>query len=133
MKIVSGGASALFTGDIEIEAEENLIFLGNRIKSDILKVPHHGGRTSSSEGFLRAVKPEISVVSAGKNNPFNHPHEETVERYRDAGARLFRTDADGAVTITSTGNSYEIQTYEDSRFKKVSRLGDEIKNLRLLF
>ena len=154
LKIESGDARALFTGDIEAEAEENLIYLGKWLKSDVLKVPHHGGRTSSSEGLLKAVNPQIAVVSDGKNNPFNHPHEETIERYKNAGVRLFRTDIDGAVTIISQNNppsplptgqagpfskgemggfSYEVQTYQDSRFKEVNGLGDEIRNLRLLW
>ncbi|MEK7238412.1 MAG: ComEC/Rec2 family competence protein, partial [Nitrospirota bacterium] len=141
LKIESGDAKALFTGDIEAEAEGDLAHLGKWLKSDVLKVPHHGGRTSSSEGLLKAVNPQIAVVSAGKNNPFNHPHEETIEGYRNAGVRLFRTDIDGAVTIISQNNppsrlstaclpvrqgqagsfskggmggfSYEVQTYQD--------------------
>ncbi|MEK6528467.1 MAG: ComEC/Rec2 family competence protein [Nitrospirota bacterium] len=133
LKIVSGDASVLFPGDIEAEAEDNLVYLGNRLRSDIIKVPHHGGRTSSSSGFLNAVSPQIAVASAGRDNPFNHPHPETVQRYEYAGIRFFRTDKDGAVTITSTGNSYEIQTYEDSIFEKVSGISGEIRNLKLLF
>jgi len=132
LKIDTGDSSALFTGDIEAEAEENLIYLGAWLKSDIIKVPHHGGRTSSSEEFLKTVTPQIAVVSAGKNNSFGHPHGETVERYNEAGVKLFRTDVDGAITVTSTGSLYEIKTYWDSRFKKVNGLKDEIRNLRLL-
>ncbi len=132
LKIDTGDFSALFTGDIGAEAEENLIHLGKWLKSDIIKVPHHGGRTSSSEEFLKAVNPEIAVVSAGKNNSFGHPHGETVERYNEAGIKLLRTDMDGAVTVTSTGSLYDIKTYWDSKFKKVNSLKDEIRNLRLL-
>ncbi len=132
LKIETGDSSALFTGDIEAEAEENLIYLGAWLKSDIIKVPHHGGRTSSSEEFLKTVTPQIAVVSAGKNNSFGHPHGETLERYNDAGIKLLRTDMDGAVTVTSTGSLHDIKTYWDSRFKKVNGLKDEIRNLRLL-
>ncbi|MEF9438660.1 MAG: MBL fold metallo-hydrolase [Candidatus Mariimomonas ferrooxydans] len=132
LKIDTWDSSVLFTGDIEVEAEENLFYLGAWLKSDIIKVPHHGGRTSSSEEFLKAVNPEIAVLSAGKNNSFGHPHRETVERYNDAGIKLLRTHMDGAVTVTSTGSLYEIKTYWDSRFIKVNGLKDEIRNLRLL-
>jgi len=146
LKIESGDSTTLFTGDIEIEAEENLIHLSKWLQSDIIKVPHHGGKTSSSEHFLKAVNPQIAVVSVGKNNPFNHPTKEAIERYSMIGTRLFRTDIDGAVTITPSltplpdasgegvkGRVYEIKTYWDSRFKEVFGLRDEIRNLRLLF
>jgi len=148
LKFESDNASILFTGDIETEAEESLLPLGTWLKSDIIKVPHHGGRTSSSAGFLKAVSPQTAVVSAGKNNSFNHPHKETIERYRSAGTRIYRTDVDGAVTITlsNAGNAgsglkpdppeeapYEIKTYWDTEFTKVTGWRDEIRNLRLLF
>ena len=154
LKIDTGSASALFTGDIEAEAEGDLLHLGTWLKSDIIKIPHHGGRTSSTEEFIRGASPQAAVLSAGSNNPFNHPHEETIERYKNAGVRIFRTDIDGAVTIISQNNppsplptgqagpfskggmggfSYEVQTYQDSRFKEVNGLGDEIRNLKLLF
>ena len=133
LKIESDDISVLFTGDIEEEAEENLVYLGKWLESDIIKVPHHGGRTSSSAEFLKWVSPQIAVVSAGRNNPFNHPHEETIERYKNAGVRFLRTDKDGAITITSKDSSYEVKTYWDSRLKRVNKWKDEINNLRLLF
>ncbi len=133
IKIDTGSASALFTGDIEAEAEEDLIHLNTWLKSDIMKVPHHGGKTSSSKELLKAVSSEIAVVSAGKNNAFNHPHKEALERYSEGGVRLFRTDIDGAVTITLKDKSYRVQIYLDSQFKEVNSLKDEVRNLRLLF
>ncbi len=133
LKIESDGMSLLFTGDIEEEAEDNLVHLGKWLKSDIIKVPHHGSRTSSSAEFLAAVSPRTAVVSVGKNNSFNHPHEETVERYRSAGTRFFRTDMDGAITVTQNGSSYSIETIKDRQFKRVSSWKDELRNLSLLF
>jgi competence protein ComEC len=133
LKIESDNTSVLFTGDIEIEAEDNLLHIGEWLKSDIIKVPHHGSSTSNSGEFIRAVSPNTAVASAGRNNPYKHPHQGTLWRYKDAGVRLLRTDADGAVTIISGGDTYELKTYEDSRFKKVNKWRDEIRNLRLLF
>ncbi len=132
LKIETGSVSVLFTGDIDAEAEENLIYLGKWLKSDIIKVPHHGGRSSSSEKFIEAVSPEIAVISVGKNNPFNHPNGDTLERYKNADVKIFRTDIDGAVTITPGDVSYNINTYWDSRFRKVHVLSDELENFRLL-
>ncbi|MBI4698411.1 MAG: DNA internalization-related competence protein ComEC/Rec2 [Nitrospirae bacterium] len=133
LKIESNEAAILLTGDIENNAEEDLIHLGKWLKSDILKVPHHGGRTSSSDEFLMSVSPKVAVASVGKANSFNHPHEETIERYKYAGIRLYRTDMDGAVTVTAKDGSYEIKTYWDSTFKEVKGLRDEMENLKLLF
>jgi competence protein ComEC len=133
LKIESEDASILFTGDIENEAEDNLVYLGKRLRSDIIKVPHHGGKTSNSKVFIKTVNPQIAVISAGRNNPFKHPHRETLKRYKDAGVKLLRTDINGAVTITLKDKSYEINTYQDSRLKKVTSWQDEIRNLRLLF
>jgi competence protein ComEC len=136
LKLESGNTSVLFTGDIESEAEQDLLQLGDRLRSDILKVPHHGGRTSSSEAFIAAVSPKIAVISAGRYNSFNHPHGEAIERYRKNGVTLFRTDRDGAVTITLKGREnmrYDIQTYMERRFRKVKALSDEIKNIKILF
>ena len=132
LKIESDDVSILFTGDIEAEAEENLARLGDWLKSDIIKAPHHGGRTSSSTRFIQTVRPQTAVISVGANNSYNHPHPETLKRYKDEGVRVFRTDISGAVTIIAGGSAYEVKTYGDTRFKKVSVREDEIRNLRLL-
>jgi competence protein ComEC len=136
LKIQYNDISVLFTGDIETEAEENLIHLGKWLRSDIIKVPHHGGRTSSTEEFLQMVRPKVAVISVGRNNPFNHPHIETIRRYKDVGAQVFRTDRDGAITLLSVQDdtdSYKIRTYWDTRFREVKALRDEIRNVGLLF
>ena len=133
LKIESGNRSILFTGDIEREAEEDLIHLGDRLKSDIIKVPHHGGRTSNSALFIQTVSPRRAVISAGRNNPYRHPHQESLERYIAAGTGIFRTDISGAVIVTLDNKAFEITTYQDSRPLKVSAIQDEIRNLRLLF
>ena len=133
IKLVSGGISILFTGDIETEAEWNLLSLGMWLKSDILKVPHHGGMTSSSVEFLRAVNPKTAVISAGMNNPFHHPHQESLQRYKGQNVNILRTDRDGAVTITVKDKFYDIETYRDSRVTKAKNWKDEIRNLKLMF
>ncbi|MDO8282506.1 MAG: DNA internalization-related competence protein ComEC/Rec2 [Thermodesulfovibrionia bacterium] len=132
LKIESDDGSVLFTGDIEEEAENDIAHLGAWLKSDIIKVPHHGGRTSSSIKLLNAVRPEIAVASVGRHNSFHHPHEETVKRYTGSGARLFRTDRDGAVIVTFNKKGYDVTTYWDSEFKEVDTWADEARNLMLL-
>jgi len=132
LKIEAENISVLFTGDIEEEAEQDLLYLDEWLKSDVIKVPHHGGKTSSSPAFIKAVSPKVAVVSAGRNNPFHHPHKTTLERYKEAGVELFRTDRDGAITITSVDDSFQISTWQDSKIKKVYSMFDEARNLRLL-
>ena len=133
LKIVADSSSILFTGDIEQEAEGDLIYLLEWMKSDIIKIPHHGGRTSSSPEFIEAVHPDIAVVSSGRNNPFRHPHHGALQRYKSAGTRIFRTDMDGAVTVKANKGHYHVQTYPDEIFNKAETWGDELGNLKLLF
>jgi len=150
LKYESDDVSVLFTGDIEMEAEESMRPLGKWLRSEIMKVPHHGGRTSSSSGFLEAVDPRIAVISLGKNNSYGHPHTETIKRLTAEGAEIYRTDIDGAVTITlndypfavragfkptpiNDSSSYKVQTHWDTEFKKVTTWRDEVRNLKLLF
>ncbi|MDH4028003.1 MAG: DNA internalization-related competence protein ComEC/Rec2, partial [Nitrospirota bacterium] len=133
LKLASNAGSILFTGDIEEDSEDDLIHLGDLLRSDIIKVAHHGGRTSGTEAFIAAVRPETAVISAGRNNQYGHPHKETLGRYRKAGSRIFRTDVSGAVTVEFRGNSYDVKTYEDSALKRVTHIRDEIMNLGLLF
>jgi competence protein ComEC len=109
-----GKVTLLLPGDIEQEAEERLLEQGADLTAQVLKVPHHGGRTSSSEPFLTRVHPRVAVVSAGYRNRFRHPHQETLDRYRANGIHLYRTDLDGAVTVTSDGNTVDVATFRQS-------------------
>jgi competence protein ComEC len=105
LKLTYGGISLLFTGDIEQEAERFLLQNGHDLRATILKVPHHGSRTSSSEPFVRAVNPSVAVFSVQRASRFGHPHSVVVERYRTLGAQIFRTDAHGAITVRTDGQS----------------------------
>jgi competence protein ComEC len=96
------GHSVLFTGDIGVDGEAELVARGETglaIASDIVKVPHHGSRTSSGDEFLAAVQPSMAVVSVGKHNTFHLPSSATLARYAARGARVRRTDLEGAVTV----------------------------------
>ena len=95
LRIETAGGSILLTGDIE-RAAENEIRVSN---TDVLLVPHHGSRSSSSPGFIAAVRPRHAIVPVGYRSRFGHPAPEVLERYRAAGVRLLRTDLDGAVVV----------------------------------
>jgi competence protein ComEC len=97
------GVSLLFTGDISWRAEQEIVARGPPGPVAILKVAHHGSRFGSSEPFLAAVRPALAVISVGARNPFQHPRPETLGRLEAAGARVFRTDRDGAVIVESDG------------------------------
>jgi len=109
-----GNVTFLLPGDIEDEAERLLLERGADLQAQVLKVPHHGGRTSSGPAFLQRVRPTVAVVSAGYRNRFRHPHQETLERYRANGIDLFRTDLDGAVTVSTDGTTVEVETMRGS-------------------
>jgi len=98
MRIEAGGASMLLTGDIERQAEASLV-LDPLVKADVMLVPHHGSRTSSSREFIEAVSPRWALIPAGYRNRFGHPNMEVLERYRAAGTAVMRTDLDGAIHV----------------------------------
>jgi competence protein ComEC len=131
IKIKGGERSFLFTGDVEEEAEEDLLFLSKWLKSDVIKVPHHGGKTSAYRPFLELVSPKVAAISLGSDNSFGHPHKETLDALQ--GVSIFRTDIDGAIKIKESEKGLEIKTYKDFQFEKAKSLPDEIKNLKLLF
>lgn len=111
LRMTYGRRTFLLTGDIEEPVEECLAALGSGLQSDVLKVAHHGSGTSTSSHFLNEVNPVIAVISAGKVNPFGHPHPEVVRRLRTFPLQLFRTDRQGAVTIRSDGNYLRATTF----------------------
>jgi len=112
LKISFGKTAFLFTGDLEKEGEE--ILCRNRkefLRSDVLVVPHHGSRTSSSEAFLSAVGPSICVISCRDSGFSRFPHPDTLAKLEDIGCRVFRTDESGAVTFRVGADKVEMQTY----------------------
>ena len=92
--------SILFTGDIE-KSEENIVdkFTANELKSTIIKVPHHGSKTSSSEEFIKAVNPKIALIGVGENNKFGHPNGDVLQRLNDINCTIYRTDKMGEIEI----------------------------------
>jgi competence protein ComEC len=108
LRIATAGGSMLLTGDIERAAELEL--LEQKISSTILLVPHHGSRTSSTAEFIDAVAPRWAVVPVGYRNRFGHPRGEVMERYRAAGARILRTDAEGAVSFSLGESEVRVMT-----------------------
>jgi competence protein ComEC len=111
LRLVFGSVAILMAGDIEGEAEERLIRSGYEISADVLKVPHHGSRTSSTENFLDRVKPRCAVISVGARSRFGHPHREVVDRYQRRGIRVLQTGRDGTVTLSTDGRTLEVRTF----------------------
>jgi competence protein ComEC len=91
--------AVLLTGDLERGGEAALLHAGVALGAQVIKVPHHGSRQSSTEAFLRAVGPQAAVLSVGHRNPFRHPHPEVLARYQALGIRLWRTDRNGAIGV----------------------------------
>jgi competence protein ComEC len=107
--------SILLTGDIGRIPERTLATTIPPAKLRVVKVPHHGSLTSSSEAFVRALRPDIAVVSAGRSNHFGHPVPEVLGRYRAVGAQIFRTDRDGAVMVDTDGFSLAVRPFTGKR------------------
>ena len=106
--------SFLFTGDSEALEEYTLLGLESQggtslLKSDVLKVGHHGSKTSSTLGFLKAVNPKYAVISCGRNNEFGHPNEEVVNRLEDMHIKIYRTDSLGSIVIGTDGEKISIK------------------------
>jgi competence protein ComEC len=81
------------------------------LSADFLKVPHHGSRTSSTQGFLDRARSKVAVVSVGQDNPFGHPNADVTDRISADGARLYRTDRKGAVSTITDGREIEVHTF----------------------
>jgi competence protein ComEC len=110
LRVSAGGRSLLLTGDIERASELQLLTNHSALRSEILLVPHHGSRTSSSAPFIGAVDPRLALVPVGYRNRFGHPARDVLERYRGAGAELLRTDMDGAITLRVSAAQLAVET-----------------------
>ena len=105
-----GDVSIVLTGDIGEEVERTLEARLEPAGLRVLKIPHHGSRSSSSAGFVAAARPRVAFVSAGRANRFGHPVPAVVRRYREAGAHVLRTDRDGAITLATDGRLLRVVT-----------------------
>ena len=110
IRLSYGDHAFLFSGDIEKSAEQIILKQFPVIKSQVLKVPHHGSSSSSTSLFLEAVFPEIAVITCGEYNRYGLPQKSVLQRYRESGTRIFRTDIHGAVEITSDGSRLAVRT-----------------------
>ncbi len=131
LRINGRKSSYLFTGDIEEEAEEDIINLGGFIYTDILKVAHHGSKTSSIGSFINIVNPKFAVISAGKWNSYGHPHTGVLERLDRV--KVYRTDNDGAISFTETEDGIKVKRFSDFQIQKADSLKTELMNVTKLF
>lgn len=107
-RLVYGQIEFFLAGDIEKKVEQNLINQSGEIESDILKLAHHGSKTSSGDNFIRVINPKLAVISVGENNRYKHPDEEVLERLKDI--ILLRTDLNGDIKILTDGKLFDILT-----------------------
>ena len=105
----------LLTGDIEAQAEAGLVDGKALREADVLKVAHHGSKTSTQDAFLDRVTPTFAVISAGFRNPFGHPHPTVLERLKQRGVEVLRTDVEGMVSVSSDGRRLQVRTFRSEQ------------------
>jgi competence protein ComEC len=111
MRLTDGAESFLLAGDIERPSERKILADEQPQRVNFLKVAHHGSKTSSTEPFLSAAHPAFAAISVGRDNIFGHPSPEVTDRLEAAGARVYRTDRDGAVTASTDGGTLSVSTF----------------------
>ncbi len=108
LRLAYGKVAFLFTGDAGKEAEADILASEANVQAQILKVGHHGSSSASSASFLTAVGPEVAIYSCGVGNSYGHPHAETISALENVGAKIYGTDKDGTVVVTSDGSTYSV-------------------------
>lgn len=101
----NGENKFLFVGDAEEDAEEDMVNSGMNLMADVYKVSHHGSKTATTDAFFAAVSPTYAVISAGEDNAYGHPAAEVLNKLREAGVEVFRTDEQGTIVLTSDGKT----------------------------
>jgi len=112
LRIQFGEHSILLTGDIEKVAERSLLGSQQQLKADVIKVPHHGSKTSSTDPFVLATTPRFAIISVGRQSMFGHPHKEVVERWEANGATVLTTGNCGTITIATDGKDLTLKTFK---------------------
>jgi len=116
-----GSTSFLFTGDAEALSESEMLKAGTGLKSTVLKVGHHGSRTSSTQAFLDKVKPQYAVIMCGQDNDYGYPHRETLQKLAALDTQIFRTDLNGTIIATSDGTAVTFQDFPTPAKANTSR------------
>jgi competence protein ComEC len=111
LRIIYGEKKFLLTGDIEKEAERELLEKPEFLQTDVIKVAHHGSRTSSTQEFIDAARAKIAVIPVGKKSPFGHPHAEVLERWKNSGALILTTGERGTISISTDGKELWLETF----------------------
>lgn len=111
LRIKFGERTILLTGDIEKAAERALALSQQNLKADVVKVPHHGSKTSSTDNFVQATKPMFAIISVGRKSMFGHPHKEVVQRWQSSGATVLTTGDSGTITVTTSGRELKLETF----------------------
>jgi competence protein ComEC len=111
LRVVYGDRKFLLTGDIEKETESFLTGAPEFLQADVIKVAHHGSKTSSTENFVNAVKSKVAVISVGRDSPFGHPKPEVVERWKNAGAQVLTTGENGTISFSTDGRDLQLKTF----------------------
>lgn len=111
-ELCCNGSKVLFTGDIDWKQEQQLALRDNY---NVLKVPHHGSKYSNSQDFLEQVRPQVSVISVGRDNGYGHPHKEALERLEAVGTKVLRTDYDGMVKLRFDDGGIVVETFPRKR------------------
>ncbi|HJU93197.1 MAG TPA: DNA internalization-related competence protein ComEC/Rec2 [Pyrinomonadaceae bacterium] len=113
LRIRYGERTILLTGDIEKAAERSLA--EQDLKADVVKVAHHGSKTSSTDNFVLKTKPTFAIISVGRNSMFGHPHEEVVQRWQSSGATVLTTGNHGTITVTTNGNNLSLEKFIEGK------------------
>jgi len=111
LRLELGAHQVLMTGDIEAAAERAILKTGPRLSVEVVKVAHHGSKTSSTSAFVDATRPVLAVVSVGQTSMFGHPSREVVDRWKESGANVLTTGNCGTITITTNGRELQLQTF----------------------
>ncbi len=111
LRIQYGERSILLTGDIEQAAERSLLASQQQLHADVIKVAHHGSKTSSTEDFISATNSQFAIISVGRHSRFGHPHKEVVERWQSSGATVLTTGNSGTITVSTDGHELSIKEF----------------------
>ncbi len=113
LRLEYGDRKILLTGDLERSGESTLLAVrrGALLRADVVKVPHHGSKSSSTEAFIKATNPRFAIISVGRTSIFGHPHKEVLESWERSGAKVLTTGKSGTITVTTDGHDLQLKTF----------------------